>query len=296
MATNPSSKHNDAARVPLAVWPVAQVPAQQQRAGRYDPGSALHPGKMLPALAARVVAEYSAPGDLVVDPMCGIGTTLVEAALLGRRCIGVELEERWAALAEANVERAVGRELSPAGLPSVLRGDARALPDLLGDRAGRVDLILVSPPYGCDTGVIKWQGCGTDGGVCRPESLNYSADRANLGHARGAVYDKAMLEVYAACHIALRDGGILVTVTKNSRHRGRCNDLATTTIRLARAAGFSYLQHVIALLGPVREGALSARPSFWQIIQTRKARGRGEPAHLVVHEDACVFQKRGVGR
>jgi hypothetical protein len=45
MATNPSSKHNDAARVPLAVWPVAQVPAQQQRAGRCDPVSALHPGK-----------------------------------------------------------------------------------------------------------------------------------------------------------------------------------------------------------------------------------------------------------
>jgi hypothetical protein len=105
-----------------------------------------------------------------------------------------------------------------------------------------------------------------------------------------------MFEVYVACHIALRDGGILVTVTKNSRHHGRCNDLAATTIRLARAAWFFYLQHVIALLGPVREGALSARPSFWQIIQTRKARVRGEPAHLVVHEDACVFQKRGVGR
>ena len=105
-----------------------------------------------------------------------------------------------------------------------------------------------------------------------------------------------MSEVCAACHIALRDGGILVTVTKNSRHHGRCNDLATTTIRLARTAGFSYLQHVIALLGPVREGALSARPSFRQVIQTRKARGRGEPAHLVVHEDVCVFQKRGAGR
>jgi tRNA G10 N-methylase Trm11 len=131
----------------------------------------------------------------------------VEAALLCRRCIGVELEERWVALAQANLERAAGSELSPAGLPSVLRGDARVLPDLLGEQTGRVDLILVSPPYGCDTGVIKWQDRGTEGDVCRPESLNYSTDRANLGHARGAVYDKAMLEVYAACHIALRDGG-----------------------------------------------------------------------------------------
>src|SRR5207237_7305882 len=99
MATNPSSKQQRPSNVPLAVWPVAQTSAQYQRAGRYHPDSALHPGKMLPALAARVVAEYSEPGQVVVDPMCGIGTTLVEAALLRRRCIGVELEARWARLA-----------------------------------------------------------------------------------------------------------------------------------------------------------------------------------------------------
>ena len=42
-------------------------------------------------------------GDIVVDPMCGIGTTLVEAAALGRRCIGVELEERWVTVTRANL-------------------------------------------------------------------------------------------------------------------------------------------------------------------------------------------------
>src|SRR2546423_6199038 len=124
MATNPSSKQQRPSTVPLAVWPVAQTSAQYQRAGRYHPASALHPGKMLPALAARVVAEYSEPGQVVVDPMCGIGTTLVEAALLRRRCIGVDLEERWARLAEANLEKALG---AGAELPTVLRGDARHL-------------------------------------------------------------------------------------------------------------------------------------------------------------------------
>lgn len=56
---------------------------------------------MLPALARRAVEAYSEPGDLVVDPMCGIGTTLVEASDLGRRAVGVELEARWAKLASA---------------------------------------------------------------------------------------------------------------------------------------------------------------------------------------------------
>jgi len=46
---------------------------------------------------------------------------------------------------------------------------------------------------------------------------------------------------------------------------------------------------VVALLTAVRDGRLHARPSFWQLTQTRKARARGEPAHLVVHEDLLVF-------
>jgi modification methylase len=37
------------------------------------------PGKMLPANAAAAITRYTAPGDLVADPMCGIGTTLAEA-------------------------------------------------------------------------------------------------------------------------------------------------------------------------------------------------------------------------
>ena len=61
---------------PLSVWPVAQAPARLQRRGRYRPESTAHPGKMLPALARTAIARYSEPGDLVVDPMCGIGTTL----------------------------------------------------------------------------------------------------------------------------------------------------------------------------------------------------------------------------
>ena len=39
----------------------------------------------------------------------------------------------------------------------------------------------------------------------------------------------------------------------------------------------------------IRDGGLVARPSFWQLTQTRKARAKGEPAQLVVHEDVLIF-------
>ncbi len=94
---------------PLSMWPVAQRTARTQRAGRYLPASTAHPAKMAPELARQAIAAYSQPGDLVVDPLCGIGTTLVEALHLGRDAVGVEYEARWAALAQANVAHARAR-------------------------------------------------------------------------------------------------------------------------------------------------------------------------------------------
>src|SRR5215207_812455 len=86
----------------LSVWPVAQKTARAQRRGRYLPTSTAHPGKMLPELARTVIRAYSRPGELVLDPMCGIGTTLVEAVHLDRDAVGVELEQRWVAVAAGN--------------------------------------------------------------------------------------------------------------------------------------------------------------------------------------------------
>jgi len=273
--------------VPLGIWPVAQQTAQRQRAGRYLPEVARHPGKMLPALARRIVTEYCAPGALVADPMCGIGTTLAEAALLGRRAVGVELEGRWALLAEANLDHML--EVPARQQVEVRRGDARHLAEVCADLAARVDLVVISPPYGCDAGMIDKQAWLSGGRLCPADTLNYSTDKANLGHARGRAYEQAMAEIYAGCAGLVRPGGYLVVVTKNTRRRGAMLDLAGLTVALASAAGFSYLGHVIALHAAIRGGDLVGRPSYWQATQLRHARAKGEPAHLVAHEDVNVF-------
>ena len=76
--------------------PPSATPAPSGAAGTCPPSTA-HPAKMLPAIAATAIARYTQPGDLVADPMCGIGTTLVEAIHLGRDALGIEYEPRWAA-------------------------------------------------------------------------------------------------------------------------------------------------------------------------------------------------------
>jgi hypothetical protein len=275
--------------VPLAVWACAQRTGYLQRAGRYLPESTAHPGKMLPDLARRITGEYAPPGGLVVDPMCGIGTTLVEAATQGRHTVGVELEPRWADLARRNLALALPADRTALG--EVRVGDARHLPRVLGDLAGTVDLVATSPPYACTPGMIDKPAWRQGRTLARRDTENYSADRGNLGHARGATYLAEMATVYAGCFQLLRPGGLLVTVTRNLRRQGRVFDLAGETVSLAEQAGYQYLQHVIALLAAVRASSLHARPSFWQLTQTRRARQRGEPASLLVHEDVLVFAK-----
>ena len=71
----------------------------------------------------------------------------VEAVHLGRDGLGIEYEDRWAALAAANVAHA--RRQGAAGTAEVIRGDARLLPGLLPPgTAGRAALVVTSPPYG----------------------------------------------------------------------------------------------------------------------------------------------------
>ena len=100
-----------------------------------------------------------------------------------------------------------------------------------------------------------------------------------------------MTAVYQASRAMLRPGGLLVTVTKNTRRSGRLVDLAAATRRLATDAGFAYLQHVVALHVGIRDDRLIPRPSFWQLHHLRRAHAAGHRVHLVAHEDVLVFAK-----
>lgn len=49
-----------------------------------------YPARFIPQIPRRAILEYSQPGDLVLDPFAGSGTTLLEASLLERPSIGVD--------------------------------------------------------------------------------------------------------------------------------------------------------------------------------------------------------------
>lgn len=86
------------------------------------------------ALAASVIGHASRPGELVLDPFAGYGTTTLVAERMGRRAIGIELVEEHLEIARAR----------SGGQARLIQGDARQLSRLVDEP---VDLVLTSPPY-----------------------------------------------------------------------------------------------------------------------------------------------------
>ena len=62
-------------------------------------------GKLKPAIAHFLVSEFTKPGDVVLDPLCGVGTIPFEASLQGRIGIGNDLSELAYVVSKAKLER-----------------------------------------------------------------------------------------------------------------------------------------------------------------------------------------------
>jgi modification methylase len=81
---------------------------------RDDAGAKGHPTQKPEALLYRVLLTSTRPGDIVLDPFFGVGTTGAAARRLGRRFIGIEREARYADLAKARIAKVV--PVAPADL------------------------------------------------------------------------------------------------------------------------------------------------------------------------------------
>ena len=232
-ATASPSPLDAAAAVAGRIWMTSQHPSRTQRGRRYTPESIAHPAKMLPAIAAHAIATYTEPGELVCDPMCGIGTTLVEAVRAARPALGVEYEPRWAALARANLALAAA-DGHPAPA-QVLTGDARHLTRLIpADRHGQVALVITSPPY----------GPSLHGRLANPvtepiRKINHrygdQTDRANLANLPHPRLLAGFTRILTETTALLRPGGHVVITVRPWRERGELIDLPTQIMSLCRA-------------------------------------------------------------
>ena len=71
------------------------------------PSGQHHPTPKPPELAAHFIQLHTQTGETVLDPFMGAGSTAEAAKMLGRKFIGIELEERWCELAVRRLEQEI---------------------------------------------------------------------------------------------------------------------------------------------------------------------------------------------
>jgi SAM-dependent methyltransferase len=275
------------------VWPTGQRTASAQRADRYVPDTLKHPARMLPAVAAYAIEALTAPGQLVLDPMCGAGTTLVEALRLGRHAVGIDVEPYWACVARDNI--AHSRRHGIGGYGHVITADARALPDILPpayreQMLGRVSLVLTSPPYGAGThGQVHHDP--TLGVVKRDYRYSTARRAANLAHHPLHRLLDGLTRILTGCVPLLAPGGYVVLTARPWREHGELIDLPGAVADAAIRADLQPVQRCVALLGGLRDQQIVNRASFFQRTNVGKGRADGLPWHLITHEDVIVLKK-----
>jgi predicted RNA methylase len=259
----------------------------------FTPESMAHPAKLHLGLLRWLCERYTAPGDTVVDPMAGIGSTAY-LALLQRNVVLREIEPRWLSICHQNAARVLEEAGLFAGAIDIGQADARE------PWRVRADRVVFSPPYGLETSGPtnsrryylpqkalrlslmehdkRWRQlfAGAHQGTLGALTFHYGAHPAQIGHLRGEQYWSEMTRVYTQARAALRPDGCMILVIKDHIRGGQRVCTADQTVALCESLGFRLAERHQRRVWPL---------SLWQ----RRRKEQGEP--IVEEEDILVFQE-----
>lgn len=177
----------------------------------------LHPAPFSYQDVGRFIRFFTKADGRVLDPFCGVGSTLKACALLGRRGTGIELMPTWADLARLRLKREVeGFDAVLAPEQEILEGDARTVIATLPDREFK--LVVTSPPYwkilnkAPDHKVLSER-------VGQGLAVSYGNDERDLGNIDSyEEFIDQLVRLFTACERVVDFGGHLVIIVGDFRH------------------------------------------------------------------------------
>jgi hypothetical protein len=201
------------------VWSFKQRGSWATHDGRYR-------GNWSPYIPRNLILRYTKPGDLVLDPFVGGGTTAVEAKLLGRRCIARDINPASVEMTLGNLRFNLPRTLfeeSHIYEPEVSIGDARHLEGIADNS---VDLICAHPPY---AGIISYTP-GVEGDLSQLDVPEFLLE---------------MRQVALECYRVLKPGSKCAVLIGDARQRKHVIPIGFHTIGVFLEAGFHLKELVI---------------------------------------------------
>jgi DNA modification methylase len=188
----------------------------------------VHPAKFPETLAQEFIEFFTKRGQTVLDPMVGTGSTLIACLRSNRNGIGIELNPKYAQIAQDSVdqEMAALRQKNRRGRiakVSVIQGDASHLAEY---SLPAVDYVITSPPY---WDMLRVRGAETQQRRRTSPDLDliYSDNPADLGNV--ADYNEfvsRLCKIYEDLRNVMREGAYLTIIVKNIKKGGRVYPLA----------------------------------------------------------------------
>ena len=187
--------------------------------GNWATHNSKYRGNWSPYIPRNIILRYSQEGDKVLDQFAGGGTTLVEAKLLNRNIIGVDINPEAIQLCN----EAVDFERENCGQVYIRRGDARNL-SFVKDET--VDLICTHPPY---AGIIKYSE-GIDGDLAQLSVNEFLKETANVA-----------TESYRV----LKKGKFAAFLMGDTRQKGCMIPMSFHFMKIFQDAGFTLKELII---------------------------------------------------
>lgn len=235
-------------------------------------------GNWAPQIPRALILMYTSKGETVLDPMIGSGTTCIEAKLLGRNCIAVDINYDAVMLTMHRIrwlEEAVKKHYESALIPyrvedvsiedvlkatvRVYHGDARKL-ELIGDNS--VDAVFTHPPY---WNIIEYQGTCTPGDLSCTKKLEE--------------YLLFMRDIAREMYRVLKPGKYAAVLIGDTRVRKHYVPITHHVLRVFLEAGFVLREEVIKV-----QHKMKTTREFWQKIKNRDFL-------LIAHEKLFIMKK-----
>ena len=221
--------------------------------GDWATHDAKYRGNWSPYIPRNLILRYSKEGDLVLDQFAGGGTTLVEAKLLNRNIIGIDVNP----VALDRCRKKTAFDYQNAGKVYVKQGDARNL-DFIPN--GNIDFICTHPPYA--------------------DIIRYSEDVAqDLSHLAVQDFLSEMQAVASESFRVLKTGCFCAILMGDTRKKGHVIPMSFDVMKIFESVGFKIKEIII------KEQHNCKTTDYW------KANSIKHNFLLLAHEYLFVFKK-----
>jgi len=177
-----------------------------------------HPAPFSYQDVARLIRFFTKRGEVVLDPFCGVGSTLKACAINNRRGTGIELVKKYVGLTKERLKKEVPNNLVYAKKQDIIHGDALKKMNEFKDNS--FDFIVTSPPY--------WNILAKADHKVRQERISKNLDTkySNLKNDLGNIqnYEKfitTLSSFFNDCSRILKPKKYMSIVVSDFRHKDR---------------------------------------------------------------------------